>query len=386
MGEFGQRAMFEIMSALPGGTLISNDRVVRNVNTVFEQEEPVGKRSKPTNSNKTKNVMELKKKDEKPVEKEFMFNKLPLGNDGKLIDSDEFTIHSPSNAVIISVPGGGKTDNMVNIPHLLIGDCEEGSKDFQANNRADMTRSNLDKDYVKIKSGAYIPAGVFETVDELNKANRMKDYWAMKIGLEDEKNMKEKEKRYNDLVAFINDIPFAIFAVDTITSLQELNLGAALAEYNSRISDPEKHKTNIKRVDEYGGVQYIRKNFNGMKEFIEKNAAPFIIYLGHTAEKKKVIKKAAEDVDAIDIALDGMYSNIFTAKAGTVGVLYRSNDGIMIDFRYRDESGIKARPRHLGNKLIKLADLHEYDDNGDIVKKGKTYWGHLYPELDFNGK
>lgn len=323
-------------------------------------------------------------KEEKKPEIGQIFSKLPIGQDGKLIDSDMFNITSPTNAVIISVPGGGKTDNMVNVPHMLIGDMEEGSADYHAANRVDMKVSSLKDEYVKVNSGAYIPAGIFQTVDELNKANRMREYWPMKIGLEEERNMKEKEKRYNDMVAFLNDIPFAIFVVDTITSLQELNLGAALAEYNSRILDPSKKKTNIKRVDDYGGVQYIRKNFNGIKEFIEKNAAPFILYSGHTAEKKKVIKKAAEDIDAIDIALDGVYSNIFTAKASTVGVLYRSDKGIVIDFRYRDESGIKARPRHIGNKLIKIADLHEYAEDGTLLQKGKTYWNLIYPELKFD--
>lgn len=330
--------------------------------------------------------MEKAKKQEAPAQKvvEPLFRKLPLGGDGKLLESDEFSIKSPSNAVIISVPGGGKTDNMVDIPHLLIGDCEEGSKDFHAKNRVNMRYSTMKEEFVKVKNGAYVPAGIWETVNELNKANRMGEYWKMYVGLEEEKVLAEKEKRYKDIIEFLNDIPFAIFAIDTITSLQELNLDGALEEYNSRISDPSKKKTNIKRVDDYSGVQYIRKNFNGMKEFIERNAAPFILFLGHTAEKKKIIKKSAEDVDAIDIALDGMYSNIFTAKSGTVGVLYRNKDGIYVDFRYRDESGIKARPRHIGNKLIKIADVHEYDETtGDLVKKGRTYWEKMYPELRF---
>lgn len=324
------------------------------------------------------------KEDKLPQEGDVLFKRLPLDSKGKLVESDEYNIISPKNAVIISVPGGGKTDNMVDIPHLLIGDCEMGSSDFHAKNRVNMRHSTLKEEHVKVRNGAYVPAGIWETVSELNKANRMGEYWKMNIALEEEKNMVEKKKRYEDMVQFLNDIPFAIFAIDTITSLQELNLDAALEEYNSRISDPAKKKTNIKRVDDYGGVQYIRRNFNGMKEFIENNAAPFILYLGHTAEKKKIIKKAAEDIDAIDIALDGVYSNIFTAKAGTVGVLYRNSDGIMVDFRYRDESGIKARPRHLGNKLVKLADLHEYDEAGNLVKKGKTYWSSLYPELRFS--
>lgn len=321
---------------------------------------------------------------EMPQKGDVLFKKLPLTNEGKLVEDDEFKIHSPSNAVIISVPGGGKTDNLVNVPHILIGDCEEGSEDFHAKNRANMTRGSGEQKYIKIKSGAYIPAGIWETVDELNKANRMKEYWALKIALEDEKDMKKKEELYNKMIVFLNEIPFPIFVVDTVTALQEMNLGAALAEYNSRISDPERWKTNIKRVDDYGGVQYIRKNFNGIKEFVEKNAAPFILWLGHTADKKKVIKKAAEDVDAIDIALDGIYSTVFTAKAKATGVLYRNNDGIVIDFRYRDESGIKARARHIGNKIIKIADLHEYDEAGNMVKKGKTYWQNMYPEIKFN--
>ncbi len=329
-------------------------------------------------------ITDQKEEQEKmPQSGDVLFKKLPLTQEGKLRESDEYELSCPRNAIIISVPGAGKTDNLVDVPHLLIGDCESGSMDFHAKNRVNMRHSSMKEEFVKVRNGAYIPAGIWETVNELNKANRMAEYWKMSIGLEEERVTTERKRRYDEIVQFINDIPFAIFAVDTITSLQELNLDAALEEYNSRISDPAKKKTNIKRVDDYGGVQYIRKNFNGMKEFIENNAAPFILYLGHTAEKKKIIKKAAEDIDAIDIALDGMYSNIFTAKAGTVGVMYRSTDGIMVDFRYRDESGIKARPRHIGNKVIKLADLHEYSDTGDLVKKGKTYWDKLYPELKF---
>lgn len=73
MGEFGRRAMFEIMGALPGGTLITNDRVVRNVNTVFEEGDiikpEVTRRAKPKQINKID--MEQQKTEETKQKKDL---------------------------------------------------------------------------------------------------------------------------------------------------------------------------------------------------------------------------------------------------------------------------------------------------------------------------
>lgn len=302
------------------------------------------------------------------------FKKLPLDENGKLIINN-YRLQSPENLVMVSFPKSGKTLCMVNQKGFLIGDPEEGTSYFGANNYVNLNTYDGKDEFVKIKNGTYIPAGIFQTVDELNKANRMKEYWALKARLDERLPSNEKETIFKDLKQMIADMPFPIYATDTITTLQELNLKAALAEYNARFG---KAKTDIKKVDDYGGVQYIRTNFMGIKEFIENNAAPFKIWTGHVKEKKKILKKAEDEISAVDMALDGLLPTMFTARASAVCIFYRDDKGCYLDFRKKDESDLGSRPQHLANKLIKIADpLKE----GDLYPK--CYWELVYPDLTF---
>lgn len=310
-----------------------------------------------------------------------MFKKLPLDDNGDLVSS-ELSLESPRNLVIVSFPKMGKTYNMVNVPNFLIGDAESGAAYFKAKNRVNLLSYN-DKEFVKIGSGAYIPGGIYETVDELNAVNKMSEYWSLYARMEKENSAKEKKVLYSELIAHLQGMKFPVFVIDTITSMQELNNAAALAEYNDSHPGQKVLKTHIKRVDEFGGVQHIRRNFAGLKSFIENNAAPFIIWNGHVAEKRRTIKKGESDISAVDIALDGILSYTFTARADSVCVMYRNEEGCFLDFTKKDESDLGSRPQHVSNKVIKIADLNKVDANGVVLEKGKTYWNKIYPELIF---
>lgn len=302
------------------------------------------------------------------------FRKLPLDENGELIENN-FALESPEDLVIVSFPKSGKTLQMVNQPKFLIGDPEGGTAYFKAKNFVNLSTFEGTDEFVKLKSGCYIPAGIFQTVDELRAVNRMKEYWILKQKLEDAKPA-DKATIYKDLLDHINGIPFPIFAVDTITHLQELNLRAALAEYNSRY--PTKTKTDIKKADDYGGVSYIRANFAGVKNFVDNNAAPFKIWLGHVKEKKKILKKSQEEISAVDMALDGLLPTMFTAKASAVCVFTRDEEGCYLDFKKREESDLGSRPFHLSNKTIKIAEVLKGEE-----RYPKTYWDRVYPEVKF---
>lgn len=311
------------------------------------------------------------------------FKKLPLDAGGALIIDETPTIQSPDSLVITSFPKHGKTLAMTNIPGMLIGDCDpdKGTRYFKASNYVNLlTYEPLNEkgepvsEFVKIKSGAYIPAGIHQTVSELYRANQMKEYWSLRIKLESRLPLSEKEIIYKDLLAHINGIPFPIFIVDTVTSLQEMNWAATLAEYNTRF--PTKPKDNIKSVDNYGGSQYIRQNFIGLKEFIEQNSAPFKIFTGHIKERKAILLKGQEEVSVADMALEGQLSTIFTNKAHAVAVFYRNKKGCFLDFTKKDEGDTGSRPFGLSNKILKIADLVEEDQ-----MYPKTYWSQVYPEL-----
>lgn len=302
------------------------------------------------------------------------FRKLPLDEHGKLI-ANNFCIQSPENLVIVSFPKTGKTLSMVNTPNFLIGDGERGTRYFRPKNYVNLLTFEGNEEFVKLKSGTYVPTGVFQTVDELNKANRMKEYWELNQKLEDAVEA-DQEMIYKDLLAHIQAMPFPIFVIDTITSFQELNAKASLKEYNDRF--PAKPKTDITKVDEYNGVSYVRSNFAGIKAFIENNAAPFKIWNGHIKEKKKILKKSQDEISAVDIALSGILPTMFTSKADAVCTFTRDEKGCFLDFQKKEESDMGSRPFHLSNKLIKIAEPLKKDE-----MYPETHWDKIFPELKF---
>jgi hypothetical protein len=306
------------------------------------------------------------------------FKKLPLDDAGNLIKNGSF-IQSPRNLVVISFPKMGKTDTMVNVPNILIGDCEGGTDYYAADNIANLTTYDGTEEFRSLKDGTVVPMGIFQTVDELKKANNMSEYWKLYANFIETKG-DEREVLHKEVVAFIQTMKFPIFALDTLTHLQDLINKAALVDYNTQFGTK---KTNIKRVDDYSGSQYVRRTLHGVKKFIENNAAPFIIYTGHIKEKKKILNKGQEEVSAADMALEGTLGTIFTAKADANCVFYRNDKGCFLDFKKKDETDLDSRPQHLADRVIKIADVHERDKEGNLVERGQTYWSRVYPELQF---
>jgi hypothetical protein len=312
------------------------------------------------------------------------YKRLPLTPDGKYISKKKVILKSPRSQVIISFPKSGKTDSMIDRAKFYIGDAEDGTDKFEGDNVSDLTHYEKgEAPFFVTKSKVYIPAGLYETCMELQRANRMKEFNELYQQFKEKRN----EALYEKVVAFINRMPYPIFVVDTLTHMMDLIKSAALAEYNANLSDPDKMKSKINRVDNYGGAQYVRDKVAEMKLFIETVAAPFIVYNGHVKLKKSVLVKSDENIGSVDLALEGQLPLIFTSSAEAVAVFYRNNEGCFLDYTKKSEDDLDARPRHLNNRVIKISDLHKYeiDKNGDqiLVEKGKTYWQRIYPELQF---
>lgn len=321
----------------------------------------------------------LEKKPESKTQSSI-YKKLPINDKKELLPAEKCLI-SPRNLVIISFPKSGKTETMVNKKNILIGDPQGGTDYFQAQNSVDLLTYTGAEPYQVIKDGTFVPAGIFETVDELSRVNDMDGYWKLYVAFKEARG-DNRDRLYDQLIEHIQSMVFPIFAVDPITDLQRTFHEAALADYNNQFKT--KQKDSIKRVDEYGGSQYIRRNILGIKNFIQKNAAPFIIYTGHIKEKKKIINKAEDSLSVADMDFEGTMSTIFTQNSDSNGIFYRDKNGCWLDFVKKDEdTDFDSRPPHLANKKIKIADLHKFDSNGNVTEKGKTYWEKIFPELVF---
>lgn len=309
------------------------------------------------------------------------FKKLPIDDKGNLLPAEKCLL-SPRNLVIISYPKSGKSETLCNQKNILIGDTQGGTDYFQAQNVVNLLTYEGDEKFKQIGDGTMIPMGLFQTVDELNKSNNMKEYWRIYTAFKDARG-NERLMLYDALMEHILAMKFPIFAVDPVTDLQSLLHEAALMDYIQQFN-PKVPKSSIKRVDEYGGSQYIRRTILGVKNFIEKNAAPFILYTGHIKEKKKVLAKGDDSISVADMDFEGTLSTIFTQKSDANGIFYRDKNGCWIDFQKKDEdTDFDSRPPQLANKKIKIADIHESDKEGNVIKKGKVYWQKIYPELNF---
>jgi hypothetical protein len=308
------------------------------------------------------------------------FKRLPLTPEGKLI-KNMFNLKSPRRMVIVKYPKSGGTLALCDVPKIVIGDAEEGTDYFEPSNYVDFKDRSVEGQFISTKKYGWIPKVIFECVDELNTANRMSRYWELYTDLKAERDLKIKEKKYHDLIAFINEMPFPILAVDTLTSILKLSNQAALYEYNLGVKESSQRE-DIHKVDEYSGAKYVRQKFDEVKTFIEQNAAPFIQYHGHVASRKKVMKKNEEDINALDIALEGTMSTILTANADAVATLYRDKEGCWLDFSKKDETDLGSRPGHLGGKKIKIAELLTDEQLLNKVRP-KSYWAAIYPEIKF---
>lgn len=310
------------------------------------------------------------------------YKRLPLTPEGKIIERKKRILRSPRTQVIISFPKSGKTDSMIDQPKFFIGDCEGGTDKFEGINYTDLNKFSGDQPYAITKSGSYIPAGLYEVCQELYRANNMKAFNKAYEQYHDTKS----EEDYDIMMGLIEAMPFPVFVVDTITSFMKMVYSAALAEYNAGV-DATRQKTDIRRADNFGGTQFIRRKVEDIKAFIERSAAPFIIYNGHIKMRKSVLSKTEEEISTVDMALEGQLPLIFTHTADAVCIFFRNEDGCYLDYTKKSDSDTDARPRHLGNRIIKISELHQFgtDENEEqyLIEKGKTYWNKIYPDLEF---
>lgn len=77
-----------------------------------------------------------------------------------------------------------------------------------------------------------------------------------------------------------------------------------------------------------------------------------------------------KEVSAADIDLTGKIRNIVCSKADAIGYLMRSGEETIISFVTKDEVICGARPKHLKNQEIVIAD--------SIGGEYKTYWDRIY--------
>ena len=235
------------------------------------------------------------------------------------------TQKSPANLIIFSKPKIGKTSLLSTLDNCLILDLEGGTKYLNA---------------MKVE------AKNFEDIKEIGQA----------------------------IKAAGN--PYKYIAVDTITALEDMIIPYAEVLYSKSPMgknwfNPDGGKSKygtILGLPEGAGYYWTRQAFTKVIDYI-LTWAPHVIFVGHVKDTQ--LEKAGGTFSSLDLDLTGKLKRITTSNSDAIGYLYRKGKKNILSFKTNDDIACGARPEHLRNEEIVIAEI---DDNGEY----KTYWDKVF--------
>lgn len=238
----------------------------------------------------------------------------------------------PKNLILFGAPKVGKTTILSTLESCLILDFEDGS------------------DYVtalKIKINSI--KSLQETCIEIKKAG----------------------------------CPYKFIALDTVTALvnfvkpiaiKEYVASEAGAKYLAKLSLQGKTEKDINLFTLPFGAGYIH-----IKEAIDKivklvsQVTEHVIIVGHV--KLSAIDGGDESDVSKNLDLPGQSKRALASESDAIGFVYRNEDGNLCVNFSSDGVECGARPKHLANKKIVVAEMDE--ETGEFV----SHWERIYPSL-----
>lgn len=230
----------------------------------------------------------------------------------------------PKNLIIYGVPKIGKTTLLATLESNLLIDLEEGSDYVEALK-------------VKIKSIKELS----ELCAEIKKANK----------------------------------PYKFITIDTVTALEELAKPLALKLYKESPQGSNFTGSDVLAAAHGSGYAFLRTAIEKLINLIS-DCAPNIIIVGHVKDKAIGSSEGSTEGTLKEFDLTGKTGRILAAKSDAIGFIHRDeNSNLCINFETNGEASAGARPQHLANKDIIVAQMNE---DGTFT----SHWERIYPSLN----
>lgn len=229
----------------------------------------------------------------------------------------------PKNLIIYGVPKIGKTTLLATLENNLILDMEDGS------------------DYVE----------------------------ALKV----------KTKNVKDIIEVCNEIkkagkPYKFITIDTVTALEEIAKPLALKLYKESPQGSNFNGSDVLSAAHGAGYGFLRTAIEKLLDIIS-DCAPNIIIVGHVKDKSINTAEGSTEGSIKEFDLTGKTGRILAAKSDAIGFIHRDeNSNLCINFETGGEASAGARPQHLANKDIIVAEMQE---DGTFI----PHWERIYPSL-----
>ena len=162
--------------------------------------------------------------------------------------------------------------------------------------------------------------------------------------------------------------PYKYITIDTVTALEELAKGLALANYKATPMGKNFTGKSVLDLPQGSGWYHLRVAFFSLIDYV-KTLSDNVILSGHI--KDKVINDTGTTVEAANVDLSGKIKSMICAQSDTIGYLYRKSNETFISFKATDEVTCGTRSPHLRDAVIKIAEMGE---DGVLT----TYWDKIY--------
>lgn len=229
----------------------------------------------------------------------------------------------PKNLILYGMPKCGKTTTLSTLENNLIVDFEDGS------------------DYVE----------------------------ALKVKVH---NLNE----FGELCKALQESPhkYKFITIDTVTALEEFVKPLALNMYKKTPAGAN-YTGDIINAPMGIGYSYVRQAIEFVIDKLSANTTN-IILVGHVKDKTITSNEGKEVGSVKDFDLSGKSARILSAKSDAIGFVFRDeNNNLCINFETNGIASAGARPEHLANKRIIVAERQE---DGTFV----SHWDRIYPSLN----
>lgn len=167
---------------------------------------------------------------------------------------------------------------------------------------------------------------------------------------------------------------YKFITIDTVTALEEFVKPLALNMYKKTPAGAN-YNGDILNAPMGIGYSFIRQAI----EFVINKLSTYttnIILVGHVKDKTITSVEGKELGSVKDFDLTGKSARILAAKSDAIGFVYRDeNSNLCFNFETNGIASAGARPEHLANKRIIVAERQE---DGTFI----SHWDRIYPSLN----
>lgn len=167
--------------------------------------------------------------------------------------------------------------------------------------------------------------------------------------------------------------PYKYITIDTITAVEEMAKPLAIKLYQDSPLFSQRY-SDIKDVTQLpngSGWAFLRQGVEMIIDMIA-GVTDNIIICGHV--KDSALSESGEG-SVKDLDLGGKLKRILSARSDAIGFVHRDeNSNLCINFGQNGEVLTGARPKHLANKDIVVAEMNE---DGTFT----SHWERIFPSI-----